>query len=50
MKRFTLTEIVLTHCTSTSTCDTGDGSPAPAPADGTTPTEPERVVHRVTVG
>ncbi|QIJ63266.1 protease inhibitor I42 family protein [Streptomyces sp. JB150] len=46
------TEIVLLHCTFSSTCDTGDGSPAPAPAPaagGTEPTEPERVTYRVTV-
>ncbi|CAL9540921.1 hypothetical protein SUDANB105_04221 [Streptomyces sp. enrichment culture] len=44
------TEIVLMHCTFTSTCDTGDGSPAPTPTGGATPTEPERVTYKVTVG
>jgi inhibitor of cysteine peptidase len=45
------TEIVLLHCTFSSTCDTGDGSPAPAPTTGgTEPTEPERVTYKVTVG
>ncbi|SMF56911.1 protease inhibitor I42 family protein [Streptomyces sp. Amel2xC10] len=43
------TEIVLLHCTFSSTCDTGDGTPAPAPTGGATPTEPERVIYKVTV-
>ncbi|MBG0854517.1 protease inhibitor I42 family protein [Streptomyces spinoverrucosus] len=43
------TEIVLMHCTFTSTCDKGDGTPAPTPTGGAAPTEPERVTYRVTV-
>ncbi len=43
------TEIVLLHCTFSSTCDTGEGTPAPAPTGGATPTEPERVTYKVTV-
>ncbi|MFE9624513.1 protease inhibitor I42 family protein [Streptomyces sp. NPDC006527] len=43
------TEIVLMHCTFSSTCDTGTGSPAPTPTGPVTPTEPERVTYTVTV-
>ncbi|MET9098412.1 protease inhibitor I42 family protein [Streptomyces antibioticus] len=43
------TEIVLLHCTFSSTCDTGDGTPAPAPTGGAAPTEPERITYKVTV-
>ncbi|GAB7109103.1 hypothetical protein JCM4814A_74170 [Streptomyces phaeofaciens JCM 4814] len=45
------TEIVLLHCTLTSSCDTGNGTPQPAPTgSGLTPTEPERITYKVTVG
>ena len=45
------TEIVLVHCTLTSSCDTGNGTPQPAPTgSGSTPTEPDRVTYKVTVG
>ncbi|WP_051865733.1 protease inhibitor I42 family protein [Streptomyces griseus] len=45
------TEIVLTHCTLSTTCDTGEAEAAPTPATGApTLSAPERLTYTVTVG